>query len=203
MIERFRSNILRAVLPITRIAGRVSDPFKSRDVQWADVYRFSQYARPGMVLLSRIEGEMSNLFIPGHYTHAAIIGLDGLVVEATAIGVAPTTLEQFMLTKDDVALLSFGLRLCQDEIDVANKAAGWAWAAIGSPYDYMFNGDNGDKAFFCSELVYKAYKEAELEQGKSDWTMRRCKTLGVDTVTADDFFRAADKFKLVARAPLR
>ncbi|MBU1105022.1 MAG: hypothetical protein KKB51_00010 [Candidatus Riflebacteria bacterium] len=40
---------------------------------------------------------------------------------------------------------------------IIEKAVSYAEAQLGKPYDYAFSNGDGDKAFYCSELVYKAY----------------------------------------------
>ncbi|NLM18233.1 MAG: hypothetical protein GX221_10995 [Candidatus Riflebacteria bacterium] len=41
-------------------------------------------------------------------------------------------------------------------------AISYAYEQLGKPYDYGFTDSDGDKAFYCSELVYKAYKSTGL-----------------------------------------
>ena len=40
---------------------------------------------------------------------------------------------------------------------IIEKAIGYAEAQLGKPYDYSFSNSDGDRAFYCSELVSKAY----------------------------------------------
>ena len=45
-------------------------------------------------------------------------------------------------------------------IDKNEDAAKWAYAQIGKPYNFNFASFNTDEKFYCSQLVYRAYKNA-------------------------------------------
>jgi len=139
-----------------------------------------------MVILSTTYGELSNMFIPGFWSHVGIVSTDGLsVVEAMSVGVVKSDLIDFMLKKDVVCLLY------PEFTDVSEmfQAAIEAEAQIGKPYDFgMIQSDV--KAFYCSELVYHCYDKAVMD---SPFTLR--KTLGRVTVVPQDFFNAKTKFK--------
>ncbi|OGK10987.1 MAG: hypothetical protein A2W80_07700 [Candidatus Riflebacteria bacterium GWC2_50_8] len=49
---------------------------------------------------------------------------------------------------------------------IIEKAVAYAEAQLGKPYDYAFSNSDGDKAFYCSELVSKAYTIGAGFQGK-------------------------------------
>jgi hypothetical protein len=61
---------------------------------------------------------------------------------------------------------------------------------LGAVYDYEFS--LGNKAFYCAELCYVAYKTAYPGMGFAPR-----ERLGVLTVTADDFFQAKAFWKSV------
>ena len=106
---------------------------------------------PGMVVLTRKEHELSNFFIPGYWTHAAMIASDEYIVEATSKGVHRSTIKEFLTIVDDFVLLKPAF--CTDQLMV--RASKYAINAVGNPYNFSFR--HGNNAFYCSELVYWAY----------------------------------------------
>ena len=141
-----------------------------------------------MIWLTRMEGEATNLFIPGFWTHAAIVVDDKAVIQAISSGVVATDLISFLLTKDYVGLFDPTFA----DAGGHTLAAAWAAKQIGAPYDYEFG--MNVKAFYCSELVWAAYREA---MGPDNAPFKLRKTMGVDTVIPDDIGQAKDKFKSV------
>lgn len=188
-----RLAILRAATPISKHLGAIGDPFVERWVTWDDVrsFRASGGFKPGTVLVSRKRHELTNLFIPGKFTHAAIVSLEpSIVVEAVGMGVVRNSVEAFLLNKDEVVALE-PVYLSTPERELA---AAWAAFQIGKEYDYLFEGNGGtkgDRSFFCAELVYRALSRGEL---KTDKSFIRLETMGVKTVTPMDFVSASKKF---------
>lgn len=107
--------------------------------------------KPGMIILSRREFQISNLFIDGYWTHTAMIMPMEMVVEATTKGVIIHTLKDFFLNTDNFVILK--PRFCS--ILEMDKACFHATEIVGSPYSFDFN--NSDDSFYCSELVLKVY----------------------------------------------
>lgn len=187
-----RLKILNFVMPISKWIAKIHAPFTHKEVNGQHFFSILPYLKPGAVFLSYKRGELANGFIPGEFSHAAIYGCTNIVningksldihyvVEATMGGVVMTDLISFMTSKDRVCLLY--PNFCDDEDMV--KALGYAGRCIGYPYDFLF--DPGDKAFFCSELIQKAY----------DYSIPGCsfttrKRFGVETVIPDDFYKSA------------
>lgn len=144
--------------------------------------------RAGDVLITHENMVITNLLIPGYFTHAAIYIGYGMIVEATGIGVHAIPIEKFLYEKDAVTILrpSFAdEKQCFD-------AALFAEQLIGSKYDFSFS--SGNKAFYCAELVWYCYDKTI---NLCPFTMRE--TLGVLTVTPEDFNKARDKFNVVRR----
>jgi hypothetical protein len=187
VIQALRRHLLAASVPITKWVGRVHAPFSHKRVQGLHVVEALKVARPGHVLMSRTLGELTNLFIPGFWSHGAIYAGDAWVLEAVGDGVRLTDLVTFMTTKDYVAICA--PRFATEEQQ--GFAAAWARQQLGRPYDYAFS--SGNKAFYCFELTYAAYQAAT--GNASPWTLRP--TLGVDTVVGDDLERAKDKWEFV------
>jgi len=185
-----RSTILDAVVPITKWIGRTHVPYSVKKMRAKDYREIVEVASPGMILLSKIDGQMTNLFIPGEYKHGAVYRDEFTVVEAISKGVVQTDIIDFLLTKDKVCLLE---PMFADR-DQMEQVADWCDLQLGFPYDYKFGGDV--KAFYCFELAYAAYKE--ICPG-SPWELRN--TLGEPTVTGDDYLNASSKWRIVGQWP--
>ncbi|MDP1621079.1 MAG: YiiX/YebB-like N1pC/P60 family cysteine hydrolase [Bacteroidales bacterium] len=106
---------------------------------------------PGMIVLSRREFQMANLFIDGYWTHSALIVSGEKVIEATSDGVIINDLPEFLLKTDDFVILKPKFCGLQEMVN----ACGHAMEIVGTPYSYNF--DNADNAYYCSELILKAY----------------------------------------------
>jgi cell wall-associated NlpC family hydrolase len=188
MIAFLRRFILHVSVPLTKWIGTLHAPFSRKKLSAKDYREIKLLAKPGYVLLSRARGEFSNLFIPGHWSHAAILADNEKVVEATYHGVVETDLIDFVLKKDYVALMepTFASESIRETSGV------FALSYIGKPYDFMF--DSGVDAFYCSELVYQCYQDAYFPLN-SPFTKRE--NMGVLTVVPEDFWLAKKKFKTV------
>ena len=111
--------------------------------------------------------------VPGEVDHVAIyLGPDGRCVEAGALGVSLFDVhdglwdpEHVMLERGTlidtfygVAYPLSGLELSEfDERDMRAKVAEYCLAVLGRPYNLNFLDPDTDRAFYCSQLAYKAY----------------------------------------------
>jgi len=105
--------------------------------------------RRGDILLRRYRNYMTSWFIPGYYTHAAIMVDDETVIHS----VTPCVTREDILTFlrcDDVAVLR--PNVTPDEID---KGVAEAIGMLGRDYDYFFEPEN-DK-LYCSEVILHCY----------------------------------------------
>jgi uncharacterized protein YycO len=187
VIAWFRERILRSMYPILKW---LSEIYPERLVNADFVKEVLSKIQPGDVLVTRENMVMTNFFIPGFWTHALIYVGDGMIVEATGIGVHTTPLEKLLYSKDHVAVLRPKFA---DAVQCA-LAVNEAKSLEGDPYDYDFTGDN--RAFYCAEVIWYAYDQA-MKPAPSPFTKRI--TWGVQTVTPQDFYQATDKFDLIAK----
>jgi hypothetical protein len=111
---------------------------------------------PGDILLQRREWYVSNIGLPGYWTHVALylgpgIAEGGDVIEAVSEGVIVTTLEQ---SADADALAVLRPRLEKSRKEAAIKHAA---SYLGRPYDYDFD-FRTDTAVIDTELIHEAYE---------------------------------------------
>lgn len=187
MKDYLQRALLNVVSTLARASSKIYVPFSRKLIKAAHYHAIRYKIRAGTILLSRVEGEFSGLVIPGFWTHVGIVADNLTVIEAATHGVVKTDLIDFMMKKDHVCALD-PLFADQDQMVTAMMKAE---QQIGKPYDFSMN-QSDIKSFYCSELVYFAYREAV---NQSPFTLRS--TLGRLTVTPQDFADAKKKFKQV------
>lgn len=77
------------------------------------------------------------------------------VIEASGVEVRKVSLDDFLLKSKEPHLIGRLIEKFQPSID---KAIAFAEKQLGVPYDETFLYDNGK--YYCSELIYDAFKEA-------------------------------------------
>ncbi len=83
--------------------------------------------------------------------------------------------------------------------EIVEKAVNYAEAQLGKPYDYAFTNSDGNKAFYCSELVSKAYFDGAGFKGHiADKNPERDKVLvalhaAIDGLEPKNKYELADK----------
>lgn len=170
----------RQAIPLVKFIGRVSAPWVVKQMTGVEYGKIHQLVSPGDILLTRVSGHLSNVLIPGYWKHAAIVAADKeSVIEAVGKGVCHTDLITFVTSKDEIVVLRPTFGTAAEGL----AAARFAESKVGMPYDYDFT--LGNRAFYCAELVYMAYRKTF---GAFGFGPRE--RLGVKTVTADDFFEA-------------
>lgn len=187
MKDFLQRSILKIVSFCSKFMSKIHSPWTHKKMSAAHYHSIRFKINPGTVLLSQTDGEFSNLFIPGFWSHAAIVSENLTVIEATSHGVVETDLIDFIMKKDTVVALE---PLFADA-DQMIQAMVVAKLQMGKSYDFELNRTDIEK-FYCSELVYFAYDKAVQH---SPFKLRT--TLGRETVTPQDFFDAKKKFKQV------
>ena len=178
-----RNKFLEYSMPITKALGKVGVKRKITDIDYIEI---KDNAFASCVFLSRKRYELSNCFIPGFYTHAAIC--DGnYIYEAVGDGVRKVTLPYFCFDKDYIAMLQVKNTYITEISNVLNDLD----SLLGKPYDYYFT--PGNESFYCSELV--AYVLKKNIKSMKEFTWRE--TLGVATVEPMDFYKASKYFDVI------
>ncbi|MCX6283077.1 MAG: YiiX/YebB-like N1pC/P60 family cysteine hydrolase, partial [Bacteroidetes bacterium] len=122
---------------------------------------FRDHLEPGMVILTHKKYEFSTVFIPGYWTHSALVVSPDLIVEATGKGVRMNTMESFFSTIDDFIVLRPGF-CCQDTM---KKAVEQARMLIGYPFSFDFR--NTNEMFYCSGLICWVYLQTLIDKETS------------------------------------
>lgn len=201
LLHWIRRTILNVAKPFLKWSSGVHLPFTHKYVTGIQYYELYPHLKPGLIFVTRIRGDLTTFLIPGFWTHAAIytpqLGVpDEIVTEAEGPGVLWTDLITFMLTKDYLmALEPKGLGDKKDAI--MKRAAEIAAIQHGSLYDYDFEFHiSGNKAFYCSELVWWAYDQACMEfEVPSPFKPRM--SLGTLTMTPEDIATDMDNFSVL------
>jgi len=135
-----------------------------------EVKELRDLLQPGDIILTRFNGYISNLFIPGYWTHASLyIGSVGErspyvtadlekiipdstnIIEAISSGVVFAHLDK-STNADGIAVLR--PHVSDDELASAMECA---IQQMNKPYDYDFDCDT-DSRIYCTELIYKSYQ---------------------------------------------
>ena len=141
-------------LPVSRFINRINWRFgRSFCCTYENIDPVRDHLHAGAVILTHKKYEFSTLFIPGYWTHSAVVASPGSIVEATGKGVCMKTLESFFSNVDDFIVLK--PRFCCQ--DVMKKAGEQASTLVGSPFSFDFR--NSDKMFYCSGLICWIYTQ--------------------------------------------
>ncbi len=124
--------------------------------------------KDGDVIASATKYELSNIFLPGFYGHAALY-LNGMIYEAVTTGVRVSTLEHFCFKKDGLILLRLhGPDWTPEQVSIMEE---FCKDQVGEPYDYSFDWGTYEK-WYCSKLVLFAFKIAAPESSSAVDTMK-------------------------------
>ena len=148
---RFRLAFYPILFISNKINWRFGRPFRCEGM---DVETIRHLLQPGMVILSHKEFEFTNLFIRGYWKHSALIMDDDMLIEATGKGVWLKRIEEFITEVDDYVIL----RPTFCDTVLMEETCRYVRRVVGYPYNYTFL--HGMKAFYCSELIYWAYRLA-------------------------------------------
>ncbi len=184
MMHKLRRFAINLLMPITRWIGKLHLPYTVKRIKGWHYLDAAPLLRPGVVLITKTYGQATNLLIPGEFKHAAIVGPDGNIIEASGTGVRSIDPITFFTEKDEVKLL-FPKDFTEDGL---LAAAHFAQSKIGCAYDYEFSSHN--KAYYCSELVYLALSNS----GEQCFTFTLRPRLGELSASPDDFNKAKKYF---------
>lgn len=167
-MKEIRLILFSIFYPIIRLAGKINwrkgRPYKVRKEKLEDM---KTKIKPGMVVLTHKEYELTNLFIPGYWTHSAMIISHEEIIEAVSRGVMKKRLDEFFQTVDDFLVLEPSF--CDQS--TMKKATDFANKVTGYSYNYFFM--PRDRSFFCTELIFNAYAYATDEKMTASCKLRK------------------------------
>lgn len=197
-----RKTLLNVASYLSQQIAKIHMPWSHKKIVGHDYRTYSNLAQIGDVLSTRTDGELSNIFIPGFFGHVAIVVSPRTVVQATTAGVVETDLAEFFFINKDYIVAS---RPTFATIEQRHQAAEYALRQVGKPYNFSMGlsdvllgalktnrpdfSHSNIKRFYCSELVYSAYKAAVVE---NPFILRE--VMGEETIIPSDFFDASGKF---------
>lgn len=195
-----RRVMLRVAEPILPVLGKVQVPawIAPRLLDKVDAESFMN-SRPyaGTVLASRKRLQASNLVNLGTWKHIAMyVGYfrkTPMIIEAVWPWVRLVPVEHWFCG-EDYAMSVVPTFVTTDDMDEACDHSIWL-AGLG--YDRMFEfakALTANKAFYCAEVPWWCYSKVFESRGlECPFTPRQ--TLGLETVTPDDYIRATDKWR--------
>lgn len=142
----------------------------SRRLDRADAERIGRLLMPGDIILTRSDWYVSNVGIPGYWTHSAmyiggLAGREGYSAADEGAGGSGREGDAIEAVDRGVALSSFGKIAHADALAVLRPNVGKeareravlrAITRLGTPYDFDFDFSTDD-SLVCSELIYKSY----------------------------------------------
>lgn len=171
-MEKIRIWFLKIFIPVSKIISKLGKPEPRR--RYEDFEKIISIIKPGDILLSREDYRLSNVLIPGFWSHAALYLGNGRVLEAVPPRVREQHLGEWVVSIDSVCLLSPTL-----PFTFADHANDY----LGKDYDWVFSDDG---AWFCNELV-------------RDY-LSRCGLILSALKTPQSFYDKRDEFQLLYEA---
>lgn len=147
--------LLWICLPVSKFINRINWRFgRPYNCTTKVIELLKTQLQPGMVILTHKNYECSSLFIPGYWTHAAMVVSSNFIIDATRKGVCINRIESFLSKVDDFIILKPGF-CC---IQLMKKASDNAVNLAGLPFSFEFR--NSGNAFYCSGLICSAYVQS-------------------------------------------
>lgn len=178
----------RSVSILAQFIAKIRSPWIRKNIEYSDVDLIQKcHLELGDFIVTRTNGELSTLILPGFYKHLAIYIGDGYIIDATTHGVQVRYLADLCMKADCVAIMR---PTYKHELEVS-KVIDFCYKQLGKDYDFEFELLDNDK-FFCSELGMKA-----LNYAKSMEYIEPRLTMDIPTFTPQDCRLAIKKFTLI------
>ena len=130
--------------------------------------------RPGVILVT--PDKYKGLIPTGH---AAIIWSSESVVESLAEGVVKRSNNWNNGDRNQV----YGVTVRGTSVAQDNAASNWAYAQIGKPYNYNYYNTSTRSKFYCSQLVWAAFKDLyniDLDTWRYGWAVHPMELVWTD-----------------------
>lgn len=171
----------------SRLVGKMHSPWTKKKLTYETVAELEDLLEPGDVLLTRTNGELTTLIVPGFWKHAAVCIGKSKIIDATFAGVKERWLADLVMRTDYLAVMRVKEVTVHDQINITE----FAQDQLGKVYDFEMQANDID-ALFCSELVLNAVNYA-----KGDNYLELRERVGVDTFTPNDCYLAKKKFDII------
>lgn len=125
----------------------------------ADLKRAKKSLKAGDVVLVGGHRRFSSLVIKGPVTHAMLYIGSRRFVHAVVDGIEIDSLHAVFCEYDTMVIL----RAIDADKNKIKKALKFALSRVGVPFDFEFN--NNPEAFYCSELILRAFRDAGIKTG--------------------------------------
>lgn len=187
MIKKFRLLLINVAVPVSKFISKFHRPeMKVVSPQYLSA---KDVIKDCDILVSKVDWELSNYFIPGKFKHAAVY-FDGMVYESATTGVRALTLEEWLFKKDHVGITRVNFPITDD---METSGLDFLITQLGEPYDYSFSFSGSDH-WYCSKYAYEFLLAMNHDFAKQ-FDLRE--TLGEPTVTPDDLWNAQKVFTRV------
>jgi uncharacterized protein YycO len=186
MIIRLRKLIFKILHPFLVWSGKVHIPWSIKKCTGITYYNLlAKNPKPGLICVSRIDGELTDWEIPGFWKHAFLyVGqvsyIPHSVIEAVGVGVKATDLISSITSKDYYLVLECTHPLADK---IAEYACMYAVNEIGTQYDYYLS--LKQNTYYCSKLVWFSYDYACKQLGIPSF-FNPPNELGVPTLSPSD-----------------
>lgn len=171
----------------SKLVGKIHSPWTHKKLTYKHVVHLEEIMEPGDILITRTNGELTTLVVPGFWKHAAIYMGNSKTVDAVFAGVSERWLADLIMSTDYVAVMRVKDIDVHGQVDLIE----FAQDQIGKPYDFEMRGTD-ISALYCSELVLNAVNVA-----MQDKYLELRERLGVLTFTPNDCYSARKKFDLI------
>tara|TARA_B100001750_G_scaffold143519_1_gene114508 strand:+ start:63 stop:1538 length:1476 start_codon:yes stop_codon:yes gene_type:complete len=192
---------------MTQVGDLKSPVYEALSFSQAEKEQVISQLKTGDIILTFSEGYLSNIFLPGVFTHSIIyvgtrnswstkdwdalnltpaqrsmISPEDDIIEALSEGVVSGTIDHILDSKIN-RMVVFRPLLKPEEMKSAIKEA---HAYLGNEYDFSFDINDASKQI-CTEIIYRAFN------GKNNIRFDLVSRIGTMTLNADDIGKAALK----------
>lgn len=175
-----------ALRTINPILSHIYSPWSRKSTNFQHVIDIQKIIKIGDAIVTRTDGEITAIVIPGYWKHLAIYIGDGKIIEASTSGVRIRYLADLIMRVDSFAIMRNPvLRDYQ-----RNTMKEFLLKQEGKPYDFQLLGNDREE-FYCSEL----YLEGTNQVINEYFNYRE--RAGVMTFTPNDCYEAKSKTELL------
>ena len=131
------------IATLSKFISKIHIPYNHKKMTEEECEEIISILKPGDVVLSHTDGELSNLFLE-YWGHGMIISTSGLY-EAVTLGVRETNMMYAFSRKDDIIVLRPRFPIYENQLE------SWCKYAEGTSYDYNF--ETSAEKLYCFEMV--------------------------------------------------